>query len=88
MPNLNTSILEALPVVVPPPPEQRAIADILASLDDKIGANLALEKTAENLAAAVFESAFLDFIGMETPVESEIGPIPVGLDRLPAVGSS
>lgn len=39
MPNLNSGILSALPVSVPPVREQRAIAEVLGALDDKIEAN-------------------------------------------------
>ena len=39
MPNLNTAILSALPFVTPPLGEQRAIARVLAALDDKIELN-------------------------------------------------
>jgi len=36
MPNLNTSILSALPLVLPPFEVQRTIARILGDLDDKV----------------------------------------------------
>ncbi|MGH3848177.1 MAG: restriction endonuclease subunit S [Pseudonocardiaceae bacterium] len=39
MPNLNTAILSATPAVLPPIPEQRAIAGVLGALDDKIESN-------------------------------------------------
>jgi type I restriction enzyme S subunit len=39
MPNLNTGILAGVPVVLPPLEEQRAIADTLDALDDKIESN-------------------------------------------------
>jgi restriction endonuclease S subunit len=47
MPNLNTSILSALPFVVPPPSEQKAIAHILGTLDDKIELNQQMNGTLE-----------------------------------------
>jgi hypothetical protein len=37
--NLNTSIIRSLPVSLPPIPEQKAIAHILGTLDDKIELN-------------------------------------------------
>lgn len=61
MPNLNTSILKALPVPLPPLSEQRAIAHILGSLDDKIGANRRMNETLEATARAIFKSWFVDF---------------------------
>jgi type I restriction enzyme S subunit len=54
MPNLNTSILSALPIVLPPLAEQRAIAGILGALDDKIEVNRRMNATLESIARAVF----------------------------------
>lgn len=39
MPNLNTKILGAVPVVLPSMEEQRSIASVLGALDDKIAVN-------------------------------------------------
>jgi len=61
MPNLNTSILRALPVPLPTLPEQRAIAAILAGFDDKIEANRRANATLEATARALFQSWFVDF---------------------------
>lgn len=61
MPNLNTSILSALPFVVPPIATQRRIGDILGTLDDKIELNRRLAETLEGTARALFRSWFVDF---------------------------
>ena len=61
MPNLNTSILSRCPFVVPPMPEQRAIASILGVLDDKIELNYRMNETLEAIARALFKSWFVDF---------------------------
>ena len=61
MPNLNTSILSACPFVVPPKEEQRAIAHILGTLDDKIELNRRMNKTLEDIARALYKSWFVDF---------------------------
>jgi type I restriction enzyme S subunit len=61
MPNLNTSILAACPFVVPPRDEQRAIAHILGTLDDKIELNRRMNETLEAMARAIFKSWFVDF---------------------------
>jgi type I restriction enzyme S subunit len=61
MPNLNTAILSALPFVLPPLSEQRAIAYILGTLDDKIELNLRLNETLQAMARALFKSWFVDF---------------------------
>jgi len=39
MPNLNTAIMSAVPFALPPPSEQKAIASVLGTLDDKIELN-------------------------------------------------
>ena len=77
MPNLNTSILSSLPLVLPPLPEQRAIARILGALDDKIELNRRMNATLESMARALFQSWFVDF----DPVRAKAaGRQPAGLD--------
>ena len=46
---------------VPPLPEQKAIAHVLGSLDDKIEANRQMNSTLEAMAQALFKSWFVDF---------------------------
>lgn len=62
MPSLNTSILSD--IIVPHPSdicEQRAIAHILGTLDDKIEMNCRMNETLEAIARAIFKSWFVDF---------------------------
>ncbi|WP_319823840.1 restriction endonuclease subunit S [Thalassovita sp.] len=61
MPNLNTSILSAVPFVLPPLDEQQRIADTLSALDDKIELNRRMNETLEAMARAVFRDWFVDF---------------------------
>ncbi len=61
MPNLNTSILSALPFIIPPIEEQRRIAEILSALDEKIELNLEMNRTLERIAQATFKHWFVDF---------------------------
>ncbi|WCN07383.1 restriction endonuclease subunit S [Streptomyces sp. M92] len=49
MPNLNTQILGAVPVVLPEPREQQAIAALLGALDDKIAVNERISATYEQI---------------------------------------
>lgn len=77
MPNLNTGILSALPFLCPSLPEQKAIADILGSLDDKIELNRRINETLEEMARAVFKSWFVEF----DPVHAKSkGRKPDGMD--------
>ena len=46
---------------LPPPLEQRAIAHILGTLDDKIELNRRMNETLEAMARALFKSWFIDF---------------------------
>jgi type I restriction enzyme S subunit len=50
-----------LPIVIPSLPEQKAIAHILGSLDDKIELNRKMNATLEGMAQALFKSWFVDF---------------------------
>ena len=56
-----TSALSHCEVRIPPLPEQRAIAHILGTLDDKIELNRRMNKTLEEMARAIFKSWFVDF---------------------------
>ena len=60
-PLLNQSTLSSISVGVPPLPEQRAIAHILGTLDDKIELNRRMNETLEEMARALFKSWFVDF---------------------------
>ena len=48
-------------IALPPLPEQRAIAHILGTLDDKIELNRRMNETLEAMARALFKSWFVDF---------------------------
>jgi len=61
MPSLSQGVIERVPVVVPPLPEQRRIAHILGTLDDKIELNRRMNETLEEMARALFKSWFVDF---------------------------
>jgi type I restriction enzyme S subunit len=54
--SLNQSTLARVPILLPPLPEQQAIAEVLGALDDKIAANTALAQRAEELAASTYDT--------------------------------
>ena len=60
-PILNKGNFEQLPFLCPPLPEQKAIASILSSLDDKIELNRRMNETLEEMARAIFKDWFVDF---------------------------
>ncbi|EOT29209.1 restriction endonuclease subunit S [Enterococcus saccharolyticus] len=88
-PKLNKANLNSIRMVLPPLEEQKAIAHILSTLDDKIEVNNQINRTLENMAQTIFKQWFVDF---EFPnedgepykssggemVESELGMIPKG----------
>ena len=55
------SYLRSIEIPLPPLPEQRAIAHILGTLDDKIELNRKMNQTLEEMARALFKSWFVDF---------------------------
>ncbi|MBL4885492.1 MAG: restriction endonuclease subunit S [Planctomycetaceae bacterium] len=61
VPGVNRNHLHMVSVRIPPLPEQRAIAHILGSLDDKIELNRQMNVTLEGMAEAIFKSWFIDF---------------------------
>jgi type I restriction enzyme S subunit len=75
--NLRIPLLEALPIPHPPLAEQKAIAEVLGALDDKIELNRRINATLEAMARALFQSWFVDF----EPVRAKLdGRQPFGLD--------
>lgn len=66
--------------LLPPIPEQKAIASILSALDDKIDLNNCIKKTLEEMAQAIFKSWFVDFEPYQDVEfeDSELGRIPKG----------
>ena len=60
-PLLNQTVLSSIPVEIPGPAEQRAIAHILGTLDDKIELNRRMNQTLEEMARALFKSWFVNF---------------------------
>lgn len=87
--NVSPKQIKSLIIPYPPLEEQKAIAHILSTLDDKIEVNNQINKTLENMAQAIFKQWFVDF---EFPnedgepykssggemIESELGMIPKG----------
>jgi type I restriction enzyme S subunit len=65
MPNLNTGILSALPVEVPPADEQRRIADVLGALDDLIDVNQVIRATLDRNGLALVEDLLARKLGLE-----------------------
>jgi type I restriction enzyme S subunit len=59
--NINLGTLSRLEIPLPPLPEQKAIAHVLGSLDDKIELNRRMNETLEGMAQALFKSWFVDF---------------------------
>ena len=61
IPSTSREEFYSLPVSVPPIDEQRAIAHILGTLDDKIELNRRMNETLEAVARTLFKSWFVDF---------------------------
>jgi len=76
-PAVNPSVFEEAEIRVPPLSEQRAIARILGTLDDKIEANRKMNTTLESIAQALFQSWFVDF----DPVRAKSEGRNLGLPR-------
>ena len=66
--------LAQLPVEVPPLAEQRSIAHVLGTLDDKIELNRRMNETLEEMARALFKSWFVDFDPVRAKMEGRWQP--------------
>jgi len=68
--------LKNIRLLLPPFPEQYAIAHILGTLDDKIELNQRMNATLEEMARALFKSWFVDFDPVRTKVEGRDTGLP------------
>ncbi len=80
IPSLTTELLNKIEIDLPSIEEQQSIASILSTIDDKIENNLAINKTLEEMAMALYKHWFVDFGPFQDGefVESELGLIPKG----------
>ena len=81
-PSIRASDLENLEIAVPPLAEQRSIADILGTLDDKIELNRRMNDTLEAMARALFKSWFVDFDPVRAKMEGRDTGLPQGIANL------
>ncbi len=80
--HLNMSDIRNLEIPkLPPLSEQKAIAHILSSLDDKIELNRQMNETLEAMARAIFKSWFVDFDPVRAKMERRQ---PAGMDAATA----
>jgi type I restriction enzyme S subunit len=82
MPKLTQGNMNRIPVFTPPLPEQRAIAHILGTLDDKIELNRRMSETLEAMARALFKSWFVDFDPVRAKAEGRDPGLPKPLADL------
>ncbi|MCK9463919.1 MAG: restriction endonuclease subunit S [Proteobacteria bacterium] len=74
--NLSGGLIRRFAINVPPLEEQRAIAYILGTLDDKIELNRRMNETLEAMARALFKSWFVDFDPVRAKVEGRDTGLP------------
>jgi len=77
---ITRQTFDTIEITLPPLPEQKAIAEILSSLDEKIELLQEENKILEELAQTIFKEWFVNFNfpGATVMVESEPGEIPKG----------
>jgi type I restriction enzyme S subunit len=80
-PQLPIRDIKYVEIPLPPLSEQKAIAHILSSLDDKIELNRQMNETLEAMARAIFKSWFVDFDPVRAKME---GRQPAGMDTATA----
>ena len=76
-PLLTQSGLNIIPVSIPPLAEQKKIAKILSTLDQKIKLNQKMNETLEEIAKTLFKSWFIDF----DPVVAKVQKRATGLSK-------
>jgi len=77
IPSTTRAAVYPCKLAVPPLPEQRAIAHVLGTLDDRIELNRRMNETLEAMTRALFKSWFVDF----DPVRAKMKGRDTGLPR-------
>lgn len=83
MPNLNSTILRSVPLSLPLLPEQKAIANILSSLDDKIDMLHRQNKTLEAMAETLFRQWFIEEASEDWEEKPLKEVVDIGIGRTP-----
>jgi type I restriction enzyme, S subunit len=82
VPHTNLGILRDTTVPIPPVTEQRAIARVLGTLDDKVELNRAMTETIEAMALALFDSWFVRFDPVRAKLEGRDPGLPKQISDL------
>lgn len=77
--NISGTQIEHIEIPLPPLPEQKAIAHILGTLDDKIELNRKRNETLEAMARALFKDWFVDFGPVRAKMEDREPYLPADL---------
>ena len=68
--NISPTLIQSVEITLPSLPQQRAIAHVLGTLDDKIELNRRMNETLEGeMARALFKSWFVDFDPVRAKME-------------------
>ena len=76
IPSTSKESFYSLSVLLPPLEEQKSIAHILGTLDDKIELNRRMNETLEAMAQAIFKDWFVDFGPVRAKVEGREAYLP------------
>ena len=82
VPGLNRNAAHARELRIPPLPEQRRIAHILGTLDDKIELNRRMNETLDEMARAIFKDWFVDFGPARAKMEDRDAYLPDDIWKL------
>ena len=81
-PNVSPASIQSVVFPLPPLSEQRGIAEILGTLDDKIELNRKMSATLEAIARALFKSWFVDFDPVRAKAEGRDPGLPAEIAAL------
>lgn len=81
-PSIRPDDIRALRIDLPPLPEQRAIAHVLNTLDEKIELNRKMNATLETMMQALFKSWFVDFDPVQAKMEGRDTGLPKHISDL------
>lgn len=75
IPSTSRTDFYSMPLLLPPLEEQKAIANVLRTLDEKIKLNRRINKTLEAIARSIFRSWFVDFDPVWAKIEGRDCPL-------------